>query len=523
MASAIIPLVDCCLEEYRSALKKCLFDQKLFAMPEPRLTLLPDGELARLNHPTFMEDDVKEEGQIDDDDDDEAEQEGPEQVKKLLSLQDMQAFLVALLLPEPRLSAPPKWCRVLRCMRACNVGIFFIVDNGDLEWLDKSPFKFNHIFKFQTAPDWIEVLINIPLSRRQQTKSTSLNEQSNNYQLDYSANLEETIPRTSLLLSPIQMITEGFPIPGTNNYPGQKKNLSNNTLNTADQITNITFTSSQSIFTDLDDDVVHFRSKFNEVTDISPMFSIDCEMCLTDAKKSELTRISIVDEEYNVVYDSFVKPPNYIVDYLTKYSGITKEILDPVDTTLEDVLAKIRKFLPRHAIICGHSLNNDLQALNVFHPYVIDTSIIYNLTGCRPLKPSLKSLAYTFLGREIQTNRKKGHDSVEDANTAMELVKLKLANGLSFGDQVVKDIELGVKYDARTGTAHMPINKFVSRHNTKLAFCEIDQSPNARYLYIHDDEQPVGDQIKESIEKLIETKSAICVVLTSTGSCYVKF
>ena len=34
----------------------------------------------------------------------------------------------------------------------------------------------------------------------------------------------------------------------------------------------------------------------------------------------------------------------------------------------------------------------------MFHPYVVDTSVIYNLSGTRSIKCGLRRLAWEFLG-----------------------------------------------------------------------------------------------------------------------------
>jgi len=55
--------------------------------------------------------------------------------------------------------------------------------------------------------------------------------------------------------------------------------------------------------------------------------AIDCEMVLTTIG-SELARLSICNFNFDIVYDAFVKPKGVVTNYLTKYSGITKEILE---------------------------------------------------------------------------------------------------------------------------------------------------------------------------------------------------
>jgi RNA exonuclease 1 len=70
----------------------------------------------------------------------------------------------------------------------------------------------------------------------------------------------------------------------------------------------------------------------------------------------------------------------------------------------------------------------------MMHPYVIDTSVIYNITGVFGRKTKLKTLSQMFLGEIIQDKGAEGHDPKEDAIAAMKLVLLKLEKGVDFGD-----------------------------------------------------------------------------------------
>ena len=69
-----------------------------------------------------------------------------------------------------------------------------------------------------------------------------------------------------LLLSAFQMAEEGYPM---------RTNLPENGPDVDDSYKDFVFTS----------------DSYEEVSDDSPMFSVDCEMCLTTAGKNELTRI----------------------------------------------------------------------------------------------------------------------------------------------------------------------------------------------------------------------------------------
>lgn len=149
--------------------------------------------------------------------------------------------------------------------------------------------------------------------------------------------------RTQLLLSGWQMVEENFPLP----IKGLMEHKYANYVLTKDN--------------------------YQHVTPFSKMFGIDCEMCKTTTGELELTRVSVVDESLNIFYDTLVKPANKITDYLTRFSGITHKMMKNTTTNLRKVQEDLRKLLPGDAILVGQSLSNDLHALKMMHPYVIDT------------------------------------------------------------------------------------------------------------------------------------------------------
>jgi RNA exonuclease 1 len=111
---------------------------------------------------------------------------------------------------------------------------------------------------------------------------------------------------------------------------------------------------------------------------------------------------------------------------VTQYSGITASMMEPVTKTLADVHTFLLTTLPSNAILAGHSLEYDLHALKLWHGRVVDTSLLFPSPRGPLCKQSLRQLAATYLSRAIQLVHKQGHNSVEDARAALDLVHVRL-------------------------------------------------------------------------------------------------
>ena len=195
----------------------------------------------------------------------------------------------------------------------------------------------------------------------------------------------------------------------------------------------------------------------------SHTFALDCEFCQTASGKV-LTRISLINFQGEVVIDQFVKPDEVITDYLTKYSGITPGKLEGVTTNIKDIQKKLLSIISTDDILIGHSLESDLNVMQIKHPRIIDTALVFEHHRGPPLKPSLKWLSEKYLGRLIQEgeNAGKGHSSVEDAKACLDLIKVKLHEGEYFGknmnetslfERINKD-----RLNMKNSILHDPIN-----------------------------------------------------------------
>lgn len=153
-------------------------------------------------------------------------------------------------------------------------------------------------------------------------------------------------------------------------------------------------------------------------------YALDCEMSFTRFGL-DVTKVTVVALDGTLVYDAMVRPEADIIDYNTRFSGVSEGDLKVAGVKrLRDVQDDLLRFIFSDTILVGHGLENDLRALKIVHPTVIDTAIAYPHYNGLPFRRSLKQLALCFLKREIQTSAE-GHSSFEDARAAMELILYK--------------------------------------------------------------------------------------------------
>ena len=153
--------------------------------------------------------------------------------------------------------------------------------------------------------------------------------------------------------------------------------------------------------------------------------AIDCEMVTcyhNNTKKMMAGRVSIVDIHDNVLLDALMQPPGKIINYNTKYSGLSKKILKNAPPLF--VVQRLVQSIIKDKLLIGHAIDNDLAALGIYHPkeHIEDTQKMSTIIlTCNNKQPSLKHAAKIILNTDIQNNGP--HDSVQDAKATMAIYK----------------------------------------------------------------------------------------------------
>lgn len=172
------------------------------------------------------------------------------------------------------------------------------------------------------------------------------------------------------------------------------------------------------------------------------LVAIDCEMValsteefytnsdgrkvVTQESQLSLARVSCTLENEKVFIDDYIRTPDEVVDYLTRFSGLVPGDLDPALSKhhlvpLRIAYLKLRRLVDRGCIFVGHGLRQDFHVINIFVPpeQIRDTVHLFRLPDNRML--SLSFLSSVVLQQDIQG---KTHDSIEDALMALRLFKV---------------------------------------------------------------------------------------------------
>lgn len=169
--------------------------------------------------------------------------------------------------------------------------------------------------------------------------------------------------------------------------------------------------------------------------------AVDCEMCettdpvtgLKDGKT--LIRLSVVngDNKDEVLIDTLINPGLPVSDYRTHIHGITPTQMAEAQITLRQAQAALLQICHSETVLIGHSLSNDLKAMHLDHPRIVDTALIFQLQGQPGAAPSLRQVVKSVLSMDMPTL----HDSVNDARMAL-LAAEHLLNPSAPLEQVVQ-------------------------------------------------------------------------------------
>ena len=204
-----------------------------------------------------------------------------------------------------------------------------------------------------------------------------------------------------------------------------------------------------------------------------PALAVDCEMSYTTLG-TELVRLTATAfPSGRTVVDALVRPYGVVLDWNTRFSGVTAAMLaaaqarddddgggggedegegedeamvNPTGTDCEsparvervlaspeEARAALHRRMDVATVLIGHGLENDLLHLRMCHARVVDTAVLFPHTRGLPFRNKLRFLVERHLGRLIQADhpgeegeQAQGHDSAVDARCAAELVRFKI-------------------------------------------------------------------------------------------------
>lgn len=181
---------------------------------------------------------------------------------------------------------------------------------------------------------------------------------------------------------------------------------------------------------------------------VNKAVAFDCEMGYT-VYGMELLRLTATSwPDGAEIIDVLVQPFGEILDLNSKYSGVFPEDMaravpwssgwkappqQPGERKILQMVSSpevardlLFSAISPETILVGHGLENDLNAMRMIHPRIVDTVLLYPHRRGLPIRMGLKVLMEMHLNRRIQVDTGEGHDSAEDARAAGDLVRLRV-------------------------------------------------------------------------------------------------
>lgn len=159
--------------------------------------------------------------------------------------------------------------------------------------------------------------------------------------------------------------------------------------------------------------------------------TLDCEMAGVIGGMNEVILLCAADYlTGETLINTLVSPTKEVVNWCTQVSGVTRATMAMAEArrrTLkgwQEARRELWRYIGADTILIGHALQHDLDVLRMIHTNVVDSSILTkNALGPEShLRWGLKLLCDELLGVEIQNQGRKGHDCLEDALAAREVV-----------------------------------------------------------------------------------------------------
>jgi DNA polymerase III epsilon subunit-like protein len=168
--------------------------------------------------------------------------------------------------------------------------------------------------------------------------------------------------------------------------------------------------------------------------------TLDCEMAGIAGGASEAIFLCVTDYlTGTILINHFIYPTEKITQMRSSIHGISKSTLDSAVQQGQALSGwngarrELWKYIDDSTILVGHALENELDALRIIHPRIVDSGILArSAVGIPRIRWGLKTLCSELLGMDIRKDKGGIHDCMEDVMATREVVLFCVRNSQAF-------------------------------------------------------------------------------------------